>query len=567
MFAIRNRKTMWINLLLLLAILLLVNLVSASLYGRLDLTRGKVYKLTDISRQTLEELDDRLVVTAYFTRDLPPIEDTVRDYALDLLSEYSAASGGRVLVRVVNPSDRIEAVEDARKHGIPHYTAKYFEDDKEIEKEVFMGLVMSYANHEETIPVIRETRGLEYELTLRIRRLLAKQLSKVAWVRPMNMRLRQIRPSYTAPMLADLMRQMSESPILDQQIREELDRKDPLKSIKERIRLVYDLTTIDLWRPVDPEVECLIVSGITDSLMPLQMYHLDQFVMRGGDLVVFQDRIVPYRDDLYPMPTNLFDLLYHWGVRLNDGFVMDRQNMRNPENPSSPMYEIVRVESFNQQNPITADLVRMFLYFCSPIDTTCVNPGVTFTPLMYSSNESITIYSEGMHQRMLGFSTGNYLREDPKVLAGLYEGPLTSWYSDHTPPGDRSVLPETSHGRIIIVGDTDCPEFSDPETRLMTPNEVFVLNALDYMHDNFDLIQLRSRRIAYSPISWERFFPTSFESVDEMVWTAERIRQWKRAAKWINILLPTLLLLVWGVLRWRAEVKRRRKLGNLYKQS
>ncbi|MCD4829068.1 MAG: GldG family protein [Candidatus Cloacimonetes bacterium] len=564
MIPIRNRRSMWVNLLLLLAILMLVNLVSNSLHGRLDLTKGKVYKLSGLSRETLSELDDRLVVTAYFTRDLPPREDTVRDYALDLLAEYSAASGGQVHLSVVNPADRIETVEDARRHGIPHFTAEYFEDDKNIEKEVFMGLVLSYANHEEIITVVRETRGLEYEITLRIRRLMAKQLPRVAWLRPLDMRLREIRPSYNRQMIGDMMQEMATSPILDQQIRDELERKDPLAVIKQRMRLVYDMEMVDLWRPLDPEINCLIISAITDSLSTLQLYNLDQFFMRGGDLLIFQDRVIPHRDDLYDMPTNLFDLLDHWGLVLQDGFVMDRASMRHPENPSRSMFEIVRIDNFNEEHIITTDLVRMYLNFVSPIDTTRVNEGVAFTPLLFSSNESILVKAEGMHQRMQGFSSGNYLREDPKVLGGLFEGRFTSFFADGTAPGERAALSETRRGRVLLVGDTDCPEYSDKQTRMMTPNELFALNGLDYMHDQIELIQLRSRRIAHSPITWGRFFPTSFESVEEMMWMAGRIRGWKRAVKWINILLPSLLLMVVGIVRWRLDVRRRKSLGRLF---
>jgi len=562
MLAIHNRKTLWINLLLLVAILVLLNLVSASLHTRLDLTHGQVYQLSDLSRQTVAELDDKLLVTAYFTRNLPPQEALVRDYALDLLEEYAAASGGRVEVRQVDPAARIENVEDANKHGIPHTTAGYFENDNTIVKEVFMGMVLSYANREETIPVVRETRGLEYEITLKMRKLLAKNLPHVVWVRPLDMRLSEIRPVYNRQQIHAMMQEMAQNPILDNQIRDELDRKDPLASIKERLRLMANLDVIDLWKPVEPDVECVVVSSITDSLSYTQLYNLDHYLMRGGNLVIFQDRMNLYRDDEIPIPSNFFDLLEHWGVRLSQSFVLDRACMADPENPNKRFFEIIRIDRFNHRNPVTKDLVRMYLNFASPLDTTRVNEGVTFSPLLFSSEESIAIERQGMSQRVQGFYLNNYLREDPKVMAGLYEGRFTSMF---TGAGGRKVLRETDKGRILVVGDSDCPEYRDNETRLMTPNEVFVLNAVDYLRGDFPLIELRSRRIANSPITWTRFFPTSFESVEELQYVEEQILQWKQAVKWANILLPSILLVIFGLLRWRAEVRRRRKLSGLYR--
>jgi ABC-type uncharacterized transport system involved in gliding motility auxiliary subunit len=73
----------------------------------------------------------------------------------------------------------------------------------------------------------------------------------------------------------------------------------------------------------------------------------------------------------------------------------------------------------------------------------------------------------------------------------------------------------------------------------------FVQNAVDYLASESALIEIRSRGTEYRPL---KEIPTSARKI----------------VKWINILLPSLLLIIFGILHYRAELKRRKYIGELY---
>ncbi len=56
---------------LVLAILVLVNIISIRIFGRLDMTRNQSFTLSEASKTLMRGLDDKVTVRAYFTEDLP----------------------------------------------------------------------------------------------------------------------------------------------------------------------------------------------------------------------------------------------------------------------------------------------------------------------------------------------------------------------------------------------------------------------------------------------------------------------------------------------------------------
>src|SRR5689334_501805 len=80
------------GLLLLAVILILINLIANWVFFRFDLTQRNAYSLSPASKKLVKEIDDRVIIKAYFTPDLPSPYNTYARYARDLLTEYRAAS-------------------------------------------------------------------------------------------------------------------------------------------------------------------------------------------------------------------------------------------------------------------------------------------------------------------------------------------------------------------------------------------------------------------------------------------------------------------------------------------
>ncbi|MBW2626993.1 MAG: Gldg family protein [Deltaproteobacteria bacterium] len=88
-------------------ILVLLNVLIAYFPSpRVDLTQNGLFSLAEGSERLAASLDDRLAVTAYFTENLPPPFNATERHVRDLLSEYSAASNGQIIVKSIPTTRR-----------------------------------------------------------------------------------------------------------------------------------------------------------------------------------------------------------------------------------------------------------------------------------------------------------------------------------------------------------------------------------------------------------------------------------------------------------------------------
>ena len=67
-----KRSKVITQVLIFIGILVVVNMISENMFLRLDFTADKRYTLSNATKDILEDLDDVITVTAYFTKDLPP---------------------------------------------------------------------------------------------------------------------------------------------------------------------------------------------------------------------------------------------------------------------------------------------------------------------------------------------------------------------------------------------------------------------------------------------------------------------------------------------------------------
>lgn len=182
--------------LLLAALLLGVNLVlfntlmDRARVGRLDLTEGKHYSLTDVTKGLMEDLEEPGDITFYYSSPefqhelLRPLIDPLRD----LLSEFAAASDGRCKVRFVEldkagkkEQEDVENAYGVRSNNIPVRGA--FESG--IKKTYFSVVISSGSEYEhfglENLIKVVERGATDWEVELAdIENLVAKALRKVA---------------------------------------------------------------------------------------------------------------------------------------------------------------------------------------------------------------------------------------------------------------------------------------------------------------------------------------------------------------------------------------------------
>jgi ABC-2 type transport system permease protein len=83
--------------------------------ARLDLTQDGAYSLTASTKKILGELDEPLLIRAYFSEETHPKLAPLAPLIVDLLDEYREAGKGRVRVEVIDPTDSEEAKKEAQE--------------------------------------------------------------------------------------------------------------------------------------------------------------------------------------------------------------------------------------------------------------------------------------------------------------------------------------------------------------------------------------------------------------------------------------------------------------------
>jgi len=102
--------------------LLVVNALAANLWldqigwARVDLTSGKLYTLSDATRNYLHQVQEPLLIRGYFSAATHPLLAPLVPQLRDLLREYAVAGGSRVHVEFVDPHDdpKVEAEANSR---------------------------------------------------------------------------------------------------------------------------------------------------------------------------------------------------------------------------------------------------------------------------------------------------------------------------------------------------------------------------------------------------------------------------------------------------------------------
>ena len=501
MFA-KDKKTFIIYLSLISLILIILNIVSRNIFHRWDLTDNKMYSLSQSSKSVVEKIDDRFTMKLYFSENLPGEYGNNRRYLQDMLEEYAAYSKGKIHFEFFKTDDDEKMQEDAQKSGIQPVQLQVIENDNIAVKRVYMGMVFLYEDQRESIPLIQTTTGLEYEITTKIKMLVNQNNKTIAIAKTSN----------------------------QNEIQNE--------SINQILNPRYNVRNIKLQEPISESISLIILNGVEDSISLEEKNNLDTFIKKGGNLLIGQNRI---KTDLStqqanPIESNIFDWLSSYGLNIEKNLVLDlncgkvnvQQNLgflRIPVPMDYPFLPIIKENNFNNDIIMVNGLEGLRLMFPSEIIISETQHKIS--TLFRSSNQS-TIMQEffNLNPDPNANPSFSQLNESGKILGAIAE-----------------INTNDTTGNIILISDSNF--LSDQGGGAASENHIFLMNAIDYLLGDRELIALRSREITSRPL-------IELEDSQKSNW------------KWVNILLPSILIIFFGFIRFRNEKNRGKVLKEIY---
>ena len=196
---------------------------------------------------------------------MPPALRTYAQLVEDLLGEYQNASHGKIVIKKFDPEPDSDAEDSARLDGVEGQATSAFGGDK-----VYLGLAISMLDQKETIPWLAPEREklLEYDISRAIARVINPTPAVVGVMSALP-----IFGSEANPMMQQMGQQSGSEPwtFISELKKDFTIREIPMTATK-----------------IDDDIHVLMVvhpGDITDQTQ----YAIDQFVLRGGQLLAFLD--------------------------------------------------------------------------------------------------------------------------------------------------------------------------------------------------------------------------------------------------------------------------------------
>lgn len=489
-------------------VLALVLFVALNLFGgltlraeRLDLTENRQYTLSRGTEQLLAKIEEPVTLRLYASRvlrDANPALGSYADRVRDLLATYATASNGKITLEYIDPEPFSTEEDRAVGFGLEPIPA-----DPTGSVSGYLGVAGTNSTDDvDVIPVLSPEREsfLEYDLTRMVYNLANPDKPVVALLSSL-------------PLNADPGRQYK-----PWQIYQELGQ-------------FFDLRTLggDVDR-IDADVRALLLVH-PQGLSEKTLYAIDQFVMRGGKVMLFVD---PHSEaqaatqqqgmgaDTF---SNLDKLLPAWGVEYDpEQVVGDPQTARQVVYPSAGREQVIDYLAWlsldrsylAQGEVVTAELNQVNLAssgFLKPKE----GSGLAFTPLVRSSPAAAGMPAEKVRMFPDPFALARDFKPggQPLALAARVSGPFKSAFGDKAPEGvagGAEHLAAAKEGaQVIVVADTDLLDdrsWLAPQRALgqevavpVADNANLVANGLDFLVGSDALLSLRGREVTQRPFT------------------------------------------------------------------
>lgn len=552
----KNRNKDLLFFAVFLGLIAALNFGGQLLYFRLDLTQDQRYTMAPATKELLENLDDVVYVEVYLDGEFPAGFERLQKAIRETLEEFKVRGGQYIEYKFTDPSaetdpkKRNEYYLTLAKKGVQPTNLKAQENGQMVEKVIFPGAIVRSPLRE--VPIVflkgnqssspeerlnQSIEGVEYELAVALEKALETNPKRIGVIQGHG--------------------ELNGTEFYDMGL-----------ALKER----YAVEKVELQKVVNLDAyDAIIIAKPDSTFSEPDKFKIDQFVVKGGNVLVFLDALNIQLDSIKPDGTlcmpyelNLDDLLFRWGARVNKDVLLDINSAYiplvvgylgdKPETRMVPWRYFPIINTFGN-HPIVKNMDALYTRFIASIDTVFA-PNITKTPLLMTSTYSRIQPSPvrmSFNEARLQPKPEQYNQKN--LIAGvLLEGKFKSLYANRLAQATKDTFnykDEDKPGKVLVVSDGDFvrndinyaqrttyPLGWDRFAQVQFANKDFVQNAVAYMLDDNGITLARNKEIQIRPL--------------DKVLVAKR----KNLIKVINMGLPVLVVLAFG-LAW--SIRRKKK--------
>jgi len=524
---------------------------------RLDLTKEKRYTLSENTVKVLESVKKPLTVDVYLEGDFPASFKQLQSETRFMLEEFRKINP-KIDFKFIDPIKSKISQDTLMAMGMQPSVLPDIKDGKVSQIYLFPYAVIKYNNRGVSIPLVVQQTGidadaqlnksienLEYNLVSNIKNVSADKRKKIGVLVNQD----ELSPDEFQGFMHLALENYDAGPIIP-------------KNQKE-------LSLADV--PLLKQMSALVIAKPRKAFTDNEKVILDQYIMNGGRTLWMIDAVNAEMDTLtrskkvmpFPVDINMTDFFFNYGIRINPALVKDVKKFSllrlvtgevggNPQYTSLP-WPYFPLGIAEKDNPVTKNINPVKFEFPTSIDT--LGRKNIKTNVLFESSERTLLKQVPNYVDLKEIASVDSLGQmekpsTPKIYAVSLEGKFTSAYASRIErksyPGFKAVSPEN---KMIVIADGDVgrnkvikgqplPLGVDMLTNEQFGNEQFLRNALDYLLDDSNLMELRNRNI------------------EERLLDRQRITEEKTNWQWLNLLLPLAIIgLLGGLFFWLRKKK------------
>lgn len=482
---------------------------------RVDFTQENLYTLSKGTKSILSKIDSPLKLKLYYsktaankgTEGLRAFNNHFL-YVQDLLSQYVDNSRNNLTLEVIDPRPDTSEEEDAMAYGLRKFNLTETE-------RYFFGLVAE--NESGTEKVIEffdpnQKDKLEYDLTKLIFTVLNPQKKNVGILSSLDV-INEEQSAYMSQIMRMQGKDVKDSWIMTKLLKDFYN----VKKIEKDVELISGIDTLVIIHPKDfPEKT---------------LYAIDQYLMKGGNLLVFVDpnSVTASRGGQFGATSTSPDLGFKklmdkWGIELKsntyagDKYLsgVGRLNSNMPASRLLPVLNCNENCTSKYKDSITSGINNSTFIYPGVLEVKKVE-GIEYSPILSTTDKGNSYqaysYELGNPQALWSkFQEGS----EPVVLAYKAVGKFKSAYPDgikdteeskkESKKGDgkqknkeETITQSDKDSAIIVFSDVDflSDQFSFKQTFLgltaANDNSTLFLNSVEALSGDMDLLSVRSK--------------------------------------------------------------------------
>lgn len=546
-----------------LLLLVILNVASAYIHTRWDLTAEKRFTLSPSTIQLLKHVHEPIQIQIYLSGKLPAGFRHLAESIRDLLNNFRNYAGPYIQFRFIDPasfpdSARSKLYDSLVARGIHPYNLQVQLSAAEgySEKLIFPGAIVKNNRQERTIDLLESKMSDNTLASLNN----AEALLEYKFANAIY-HLQQTHPPLIGYMLGN-------GEPLDPRVNDAL-------SILSRNYLI-DTIPLDRYPYIPQDFKAVVFIKPELPFTTQEKLKIDQYLMHGGKILWFLDDLNASMDSLtnknsfiaFDKNLHLEDLLFTYGVRINPDLIQDLQCDMIPlvvgSAGNQPQIQLVPWPYFplltpTENSPIVKNINPVLGHFVNSLDTVGT-PGIRKTILLTSSAYSrITGSPEKVSWNDARIKPDPALFQHPFIPAAvLLEGRFRSMFMNRLdqqtidsldrvfpqPIADSSVPTA-----MILVSDGDIamnaisakegplPMGNNAYTHVQYANPQFFANCLEYLTDTSGIMQSRNKTFILRQMN------------------TTRIEQQKNLWQLLNLIIPVAFGVLMG---WIFQIFRKK---------